>query len=206
MALAWTGASGAHYGLRLLEQLLAAGVRVELIVSKAAQVVLAQETDLELPAQPEPMRQALLERYGGPGELRVYGREQWTAPLASGSNAPRAMVVCPCTSGTVAAIASGASDNLIERAADVMLKERRQLILVPRETPLSTIHLDNLNRLAHMGVTVLPANPGFYHRPRTVQDLVDFVVARILDHLAVPHQLAARWGAEARDGGDRETE
>ncbi|MFB6261728.1 MAG: UbiX family flavin prenyltransferase, partial [Thiohalorhabdaceae bacterium] len=136
------------------------------------------------------------------GELRVYGREQWTAPLASGSNAPRAMVVCPCTSGTVAALASGGSDNLIERAADVILKERRQLILVPRETPLSVIHLDNLQRLAHMGVTVLPANPGFYHRPQSVQDLVDFVVARILDHLAVPHQLVARWGAAAVQGDD----
>ena len=203
VALAWTGASGAPYGLRLLEQLLAAGVAVELIVSKAAQVVLAEETDLELPAQPEGMRQALRERYPGPGELRVYGREQWTAPVASGSNAADTMVVCPCTSGTVAAIASGASDNLIERAADVMLKERRPLILVPRETPLSVIHLDNLSRLAHMGVTILPANPGFYHRPETVQDLVDFVVARILDHLAVPHTLVARWAED--DGGHGET-
>lgn len=202
IALAWTGASGSLYGLRLLEQLLAAGVSVELIVSKAAQVVLAQETDLDLPAQPEPMRRALLERYGGPGELQVYGREQWTAPLASGSNAPRAMVICPCTSGTVAALASGGSDNLIERAADVVLKERRQLVLVPRETPLSVIHLDNLQRLAHMGVTVLPANPGFYHRPQSVQDLVDFVVARILDHLAVPHQLVARWGTDTAQGSD----
>jgi 4-hydroxy-3-polyprenylbenzoate decarboxylase len=203
VALAWTGASGAPYGLRLLEQLLAAGVAVELIVSKAAQVVLAEETDLELPAQPEGMRQALRERYGGPGELRVYGREQWTAPVASGSNAADTMVVCPCTSGTVAAIASGASDNLIERAADVMLKERRPLILVPRETPLSVIHLDNLSRLAHMGVTILPANPGFYHRPESVQDLVDFVVARILDHLAVPHSLVGRWAED--DGGPGET-
>jgi 4-hydroxy-3-polyprenylbenzoate decarboxylase len=205
VALAWTGASGAAYGLRLLEQLLAAGVTVELIVSKAAQVVLAQETDLELPAQPEAMRQALVARYGGAGELRVYGREQWTAPVASGSNAPHAMVVCPATSGTVAAIAGGASDNLIERAADVMLKERRPLILVPRETPLSVIHLDNLSRLAHMGVTILPANPGFYHRPASVQELVDFVVARILDHLGIDHQLVARWAAGSDAGGAGET-
>jgi len=201
IAVAWTGASGAAYGLRLLEQLRAAGVTVELIVSKAAQVVLAQETDLELPAQPEAMRRELGGRYPGPGELRVYGREQWTAPLASGSNAPDAMVVCPCTSGTVAAIAAGASDNLIERAADVMLKERRRLILVPRETPLSEIHLDNLARLARMGVTVLPANPGFYHRPQTVSDLVDFVVARILDHLGVANELIPRWAA-TDEGGD----
>lgn len=200
IALAWTGASGAPYGLRLLEQLLAAGATVELIVSKAAQIVLSRETDLELPAQPEPMRRTLAERLGGPGELRVYGHEQWTAPVASGSNAPDAMVVCPCTSGTVAAIASGASDNLIDRAADVALKERRRLILVPRETPLSAIHLDNLSRLAHMGVTILPANPGFYHRPETVGSLVDFVVARILDHLEVDHDLVPRWAAATDQG------
>jgi len=197
VALAWTGASGAAYGLRLLEQLLTAGLQVELVVSKAAQVVLAQEADLELPAQPEAMRQALVEHLGrGADSLRVYGREQWTAPIASGSNAPRAMVVCPCTSGTVAAIAHGTSDNLIERAADVTLKERRQLVLVPRETPLSVIHLENLTRLARMGVTVLPANPGFYHRPERVEDLVDFVVARVLDHLGVAHSLVPRWAAD----------
>lgn len=198
IALAWTGASGAPYGMRLLEQLLAAGRTVELIVSKAAQVVLDQETDLQLPAQPEAMRGALLERLGEPpGTLRVYGREQWTAPLASGSNAPRAMVICPCTSGTVAAIASGASDNLLERAADVVLKERRSLILVPREAPLSAIHLENLARLARHGVTILPANPGFYHRPETVSDLVDFVVARILDHLDIPQDLMPPWPTAA---------
>ncbi|MFA9461450.1 flavin prenyltransferase UbiX [Thiohalorhabdus methylotrophus] len=199
VALAWTGASGAGYGLRLLEQLLAAGVQVELIVSKAAQVVLAQETDLELPAQPEGMRQALVEHMGrGADTLRVYGREQWTAPVASGSNAPRAMVVCPCTSGTVAAIANGTSDNLIERAADVTIKERRQLVLVPRETPFSVIHLENLTRLARMGITILPANPGFYHRPQTVEELVDFVVARVLDHLEIEHALVPRWADEVR--------
>ncbi|KPV39528.1 aromatic acid decarboxylase [Thiohalorhabdus denitrificans] len=197
IALAWTGASGAAYGLRLLEQLLAAGVRVELIVSKAAQVVLGQETDLDLPAQPEAMREALVTHLGcGSNTLRVYGREQWTAPVASGSNAPRAMVVCPCTSGTVAAIANGTSDNLIERAADVTIKERRQLVLVHRETPLSLIHLENMTRLARMGVTILPANPGFYHRPATVEELVDFVVARVLDHLEVDHELVPRWAAD----------
>ncbi len=198
IALAWTGASGMPYGLRLLEQLLAAGKSVELIVSKAAQVVLAEETDLDLPGQPEAMRRALLERTGeAPGTLRVYGREQWTAPLASGSCAPRAMVVCPCTSGTVAAIAGGTSDNLIDRAADVALKEGRRLILVPRETPLSVIHLENLTRLARLGVTILPASPGFYHRPDSVDELVDFVVARVLDHLEIPHALVPRWGADA---------
>lgn len=201
IALAWTGASGAPYGLRLLEQLLIAGATVELMVSKAAQVVLAMETDLDLPGQPEPMRRALLEHLGEvPGELRVYGREQWTAPLASGSSAPRAMVVCPCTTGTAAAIAAGASNNLIERAADVVLKENRRLILVPRETPLAVVHLENLLRLARMGVTILPANPGFYHRPREVGGLVDFVVGRVLDHLDLPHTLVTRWGGEAGSG------
>ncbi len=194
IALAWTGASGAPYGIKLLEQLLTAGQTVELIVSKAAQVVLDQETELKLPAQPEGMRHTLLEWLRKPsGTLRVYGREQWTAPLASGSNAPQAMVICPCTTGTVAAIAAGSSDNLIERAADVVIKERRSLILVPRETPLSAIHLENLARLARLGVTILPANPGFYHGPETINDLVNFVVARVLDQLGISQGLIIPW-------------
>jgi len=205
IVLAWTGASGAAYGLRLLEQLLAMGVAVELIVSRAAQVVLDQEGDLALPPQPEGMRRALLEHLGHPGgDLRVYGREQWTAPVASGSNPPRAMVVCPCTSGTVSAIASGTSDNLIERAADVMIKEGRQLILVHRETPLSVIHLENLTRLARLGVTIMPASPGFYHRPAEVAGIVDFMVARILDHLGLPQELVPRWAEAGSPGSGSE--
>jgi len=124
----------------------------------------------------------------------VCGLEQWTAPVASGSGAPASMVVCPCSTGTLSAIASGASDNLIERAADVALKERRQLILVPRESPFSAIHLENMLKLARLGVTILPAAPGFYHRPQSVDDLVDFVVARILDQLGVEQTLVKRWG------------
>lgn len=195
ISLAMTGASGAPYGLRLLECLLEAGVDVYLMVSAAAQVVLATETDLDVPGRPEAMQVFFSERFGArPGQLQVFGREQWMAPVASGSNAPRSMVVCPCSTGTLSAIATGASNNLIERAADVMIKERRQLILVPREMPFSPIHLENMHKLALLGVTIMPACPGFYHKPTSLQEMVDFVVARLLDHLGVVQQLSPRWG------------
>ncbi|MCB1760089.1 MAG: UbiX family flavin prenyltransferase [Gammaproteobacteria bacterium] len=197
VALAITGASGCQYGLRLLEALLAAERTVYLMVSKAAQVVISIESDLKLPSQPATMESLLCERFGAAeGQLRVFGREQWTAPVASGSGAPAAMVVAPCSTGTLSAIACGASNNLIERAADVVIKERRQLILMPRETPLSAIHLEHMLKLARLGVTIMPAAPGFYHRPQQVADLVDFMVARVLDHLRIPHRLARRWGEE----------
>ncbi|WP_456406863.1 UbiX family flavin prenyltransferase, partial [Thiolapillus sp.] len=122
--------------------------------------------------------------------------QQWTAPVASGSNPPQALVVCPCTMGTLASIAHGISDDLIDRAADVMLKERRQLILVVRETPFSAIHLQNMLTVTQAGALVMPANPGFYYQPESVNDLVDFMVARILDHLRVEHDLLPRWGAD----------
>lgn len=200
VALAMTGASGAPYGLRLLECLLQAGERVYLMLSQPAQVVIGMETELSLPGRPKEIEAFFRQRFGAPaGQLRVFGREQWTAPVASGSGAPRAMVICPCTTGTLAAIAAGTSDNLIDRAADVMLKERRPLVLVPRETPFSTIHLHNMLRLAEAGAVILPPNPGFYHHPRSLEDLVDFVVARILDHVGVPHDLVAPWGEDERD-------
>lgn len=195
--LALTGASGAPYALRLLELLLKAGVRVDLIFSKAAQMVLAMESDLEVPARPSEVASLFQQQYGvSPDQLRVYGREDWMAPAASGSHTARAMVVCPCTMGTLAAIATGMSDNLIERAADVMIKEHRQLILVPREAPFSAIHLENMLKLSRLGVTIMPANPGFYYQPKTINDLVDFVVARLLDQLGVEHNLLPRWGAD----------
>lgn len=196
ICLALTGASGMPYGLRLLECLLAAGCRVQLLYSPAAQVVARQEMDLELSSRPTETRAALLARHAAvdPEKLAVFGREEWFAPVASGSNPPDAMVVCPCSMGTLAAIAQGLADNLIERAADVVLKEGRKLILVPRETPLSAIHLENMLRLARAGAVILPPSPGFYHRPQTVGDVVDFVVARVLDQLAVPHALLRRWG------------
>lgn len=200
IALAFTGASGMPYGIRLLECLLTAGVRVQLLYSQVAQIVARQEIDLALPGRAKEAEAFFAERYRtAPGQLRAFGREEWFAPVASGSNAPDAMVVCPCSMGTLAAIAQGLSDNLIERAADVVLKESRRLILVPRETPFSIIHLENMLRLARAGAVVLPANPGFYHHPQRIEDLVDFVVARVLDQLRVPHTLLPRWGAESGD-------
>lgn len=195
IALAMTGASGAVYGLRLLECLIRAKQQVYLMLSAPAQVVIGMETDLKLPNRPAEAEDVLATRYGAEaGQLTVFGREQWTAPVASGSSAPRAMVVCPCTSGTLSAIAHGSSDDLLERAADVVLKEGRTLILVHREMPLSAIHLENMLKLARMGVTIMPANPGFYHQPRSIDDLVDFVVARVLDHLEIEHPFGPRWG------------
>lgn len=195
IALAMTGASGAQYGLRLLECLLEAGETVYLMLSKPAQVVIGMETDLGLPGRTAEIREFLSQRHGcAPGRLQVYGKEEWTAPIASGSAAARAMVVCPCTTGTLASIACGTSDNLIERVADVTLKEGRKLILVVRETPFSVIHLENMLKLARCGATILPANPGFYHRPASVAELVDFIVARILDQLGIANSLVPRWG------------
>jgi 4-hydroxy-3-polyprenylbenzoate decarboxylase len=195
ITLAFTGASGMPYGLRLLECLLAAGVTVDLVYSAAAQIVARQECELTLPTQPREAARLLAERYGAPaGRLIVHAREDWLAPMASGSNPGDGMAICPCTMGTLGAIACGLADNLIERAADVMLKERRPLVLVPRETPLSAIHLDNMARLARAGATILPPAPGFYGKPSTVDELVDFVVARVLDHLGVAHDLGPRWG------------
>jgi len=131
-----------------------------------------------------------------PEKLAVYGREEWFAPVASGSNPPDAMIICPCSMGTLAAIAQGLADNLIERAADVVLKEGRKLVLVPRETPFSAIHLENMLRLSRVGAVILPPSPGFYQHPQSVQDIVDFVVARVLDQIGVPHALMQRWGEE----------
>lgn len=197
VALALTGASGMAYGIRLLECLIASGTRVWLIYSQVAQIVARQEMDLKLPTQPREAQRYFAERMAAaPGQLEVFGREDWFAPVASGSNPADAMAICPCSMGTLAAIATGLADSLIERAADVTLKESRKLVIVPRETPLSAIHLENMLRLQRAGAVVLPANPGFYHRPSSLQDLVDFVVARVLDHLGVAHALLPRWGGQ----------
>jgi len=197
VALAMTGASGAQYGLRLLECLLADGCRVSLMISKPAQVVIGMETDLTLPARASDARRVLLETFGGrPDQLHLYGESEWTAPVASGSGAPRTMVVCPCTMASISAFAVGASRSLIERAADVVLKERGKLVLVPRETPLSLVHLRNMTALAEAGAVVLPANPGFYHRPTRVDQIVDFVVARVLEQVGIDQKLSPRWGRE----------
>ncbi|RBM70421.1 aromatic acid decarboxylase [Vibrio paracholerae] len=203
ITLAWTGASGAPYGLRLLQCLLAADYQVYLLISSAARVVLATEHGLKLPANPEAAQAALVEHLGcASDKLVVCGKEDWFSPVASGSAAPKQMVVCPCSAGSVAAIAHGMSDNLIERAADVVLKERGQLLLVVRETPFSTLHLENMLKLSHMGVTIMPAAPGFYHQPQSIDDLVDFMVARILDHLGIEQALVPRWGYDQRAHGE----
>ncbi|KIA80093.1 flavin prenyltransferase UbiX [Chromobacterium amazonense] len=195
VTIALTGASGLPYGLRLIETLLAAGIRVWVLYSQAAQIVAKQEMDLTLPSRPAEMKAWLLQRYpAAPELLEVYGREEWFAPAASGSNPPDAMVVCPCSMGTLAAIRHGMSDNLIERAADVCIKEQRKLVLVPRETPLSAIHLENMLELARLGVVILPPSPGFYTHPKSVDDMVDFVVSRVLDQLGVEQTLTPRWG------------
>jgi flavin prenyltransferase len=194
ITLAITGASGAIYGVRLLEELLKVGCQVHLLMSSAAQVVLATELDLIWPTEPVACQHYLSRLYGcDENQLRVYSREDWFSPVASGSAAPKQMVVCPCSMGTLAAIAHGLSDNLIERAADVVLKERGHLLLVARETPYSAIHLENMLKLTQLGATILPASPGFYHKPTTIDELVDFLVARILDHLNIQQALAPRW-------------
>ncbi|KAB2823865.1 flavin prenyltransferase UbiX [Aliivibrio finisterrensis] len=199
ITLAMTGASGAPYGLRLLECLLAADYHVYFLISSAARVVMATEHDLKLPSGPDAMKAALVEHLGcNVDNLTVCGKEDWFSPVASGSAAPKQMIVCPCSAGSVASIAHGISDNLIERAADVVLKERGQLILVVRETPFSTLHLENMLKLSQVGATIMPAAPGFYHQPKSIEDLIDFMVARILDHLGVEQGLVPRWGYDHR--------
>ncbi|WP_353569886.1 flavin prenyltransferase UbiX [Candidatus Albibeggiatoa sp. nov. BB20] len=198
ITLAMTGASGAIYGIRLLEQLLLAGKTVHFLLSKPARLVIKMELGLSLPSRAKDLKAQLVEQYATQTErLHVYDLEQWTAPIASGSSVSRAMVICPCTSGSLASIANGLSRNLIERAADVSLKERKQLILVHRETPLSPIHLQNMLTLSQAGAVILPASPAFYNQPKTIQDVTDTVVARILDHLTIEHQLLPRWGEHA---------
>lgn len=195
ITLAFTGASGMPYGLRLLECLLKADKTVYFIMSQAAQVVSAMEMDIDMPSKVDSLA-AFFEKAYSPkaGQLQIFGHQQWSAPIASGSAKADAMVVCPCSSGALSAMATGASNNLLERAADVMLKERRPLILVHRETPLSAIHLENMLKLTQAGATIMPASPGFYQKPQTVNDLVDFMVARVLDHLQIDHDLLPRWG------------
>ncbi|HEC59599.1 hypothetical protein LCGC14_0558200 [marine sediment metagenome] len=195
IALAITGASGAPYSKRLLEVLLAQGVTVHLMVSAAGRIVLADELDWKLPARASDIHKMLVAEFQcAPELLKVYGEQQWSSPLASGSHKVAAMIVCPCTMGTLSAIAVGGSDNLINRAADVMMKENRKLILVPREAPFSAIHLENMLKLARLGVCILPPSPGFYFKPTQLSDIVDFVVARILDQAAIEHTLQPRWG------------
>jgi 4-hydroxy-3-polyprenylbenzoate decarboxylase len=195
VTLAMTGASGAEYTLRLIEVLLRNHIQIQFISSQPGQIVMGMETELKLTGSPQKMRQTIVDYFSADPELiQVYSRDQWTAPPASGSSVADAMVVCPCTMGSLASIAVGSSDNLIHRAADVAIKERKTLILVPRETPFSAVHLENMLKLARLGVVILPPNPGFYHGVSEVSELVDFIVARILDQLGIENDLSPRWG------------
>ena len=200
VVLGITGASGVQYSFRLLEQLLKADCKVYLMISKAAQVVIGMETELSLPGRASEIQKFFIDKYGiydphvEKQRLEVFGEDEWTAPVASGSNHVDAMVICPCSMGALSAIACGASNNLLERAADVVLKERKKLIIVPRETPYSDIHLENMLKLSRMDVVIVDANPGFYNQPKSIDDLVDFVVAKILDQLKIEHELQPKWG------------
>lgn len=222
LVVAITGASGAIYAIRLLEVLMMAGCRVHLTISPAATMVLDKELALSVNLQNFSLKQLLptddelaadsalrsLRASGNPaaesssvfnetptGSIKYHHFGDFTAGIASGSFLTGGMVICPCSMGTLAAIAGGHSQNLIHRAADVHLKERRKLILVPRETPLGSIQLENMKRLVDAGAVMLPAMPGFYHNPLSIRDLVDFVVGRICDHLEIEHTLCKRWGA-----------
>ena len=199
-----TGASGAPYAVRLLRAFNETATPVRLIVSTYGWRLLAEETGID-------GLQALQAATGDWSRVELYDALDRGATPASGSAPSGGMVICPCSMGTLASIAAGTSRNLVERAADVALKERRPLILVPRETPLSLVHLENMVRLTRAGAVVMPAAPGFYHRPRSIDDLVDFVVARVLDHLGIEHGIGRRWrsgeeqgkGDEGQGTGDR---
>jgi len=192
--VAITGASGAAYGLRLIRRLAEAGIEQHILLSDAARVVLKQEVKLDLPDHISASDALANYLNISAGQMHCYALDDWFSPAASGSAGIQKMVIVPCSMGTLARIACGASDNLIERAADVILKEHRQLIIEPRETPLSSIHLENMLKLSRMGVHIIPAMPGFYHQPETVDDLIDFMVERILDHLDIVNPEASRWG------------
>lgn len=195
ITLALTGASGMPYARRLLACLVQAKIKIWLLYSQAAQIVAQQELNWQLPANAKQCTAALCTEFGIEDTmLTAFGRDEWFAPPASGSNPADAMVICPASMGCIAAIANGTSDHLLERAADVCIKENRQLIVVPRESPFSAIHLENMLKLARLGVCILPPSPGFYLRPTSLDDMVDFVVARILDQLHISHQLTKRWG------------
>ena len=194
--IAITGASGAIYGMRLLEYLVKNGLTVYLTVTKVAWWILKDETGLFRDGTEDEINSSLCEYYGVSKEiLHYYDENNMKAPVASGSFRTDGMVIVPCSMKTVASIASGVSSNLVGRSADVILKEKRKLIIVPRETPLNTVHLRNLLTLSEMGIHIIPAMPAFYNKPATIDDMVEFIVGRILDALCIDNNLYARWGA-----------
>ena len=195
ITLAITGASGSAYALRLIECLIAANYQLYILCSSAGRIVLDTEVGVKIPSSPDAASKFFTDKYQAKNnQITVFGKEQWFSPVASGSSAPKKMVVCPCSTGTMAAICHGMSDNLIERAADVVIKERGQLILMVRETPFSTLHLQNMLSLSQQGVTIMPASPGFYHKAESIEDLIDFMVGRVLDHLGIAQDIMPRWG------------
>ncbi|HAY40654.1 MAG TPA: aromatic acid decarboxylase [Gammaproteobacteria bacterium] len=194
IAIAITGASGMPYAISLLKNLIETEQLIYVMISQAANTVLAMETNLRVGNDTSTIEEKLTDYLKAKkGQIKVFSKNQWTAPVASGSNPPRAMVVCPCTMSTLSAIANGNSDNLMHRAADVAIKENKKLIIVPRETPYSAIHLENMLKLSRLGVVIMDANPAFYQKPTSIEDLVNFVVARILDHLGIKHKLQKPW-------------
>lgn len=195
ITLGITGASGAIYALDLIKNLTLHYNLVHLMITNAARIVMATEVGLKLAESPAKISAGLAEHCDcDPEKIKAYSKENWYSPVASGSSAPKSMIICPASMGCISAIACGASNTLLERAADVVLKERGQLIVLPREMPFSTIHLRNLLSLSEAGVTVMPAAPGFYGEPKSIDDLVEFVTARVLSHLGIQHQLGTNWG------------
>ena len=190
-----TGASGSIYGLRLVAELLQAKCQVTLLFTNAGRQVTAFETGLKLAEDTADCQKQLRAYFSADDNLCYYAQDDFFAPVASGSSAPDAVVICPCSMGTAGRIAAGLSDNLLERVADVALKEHKKLLLVPRETPFNRIHLENLLRLTDAGAEILPAMPAFYQQPQSINDLVNFVVGKVLDSLGVEHGLFKRWGA-----------
>lgn len=197
IVLAMTGASGAVYGLKLGKELLNSGARLTILISSTGFQVIREETGLDLQGGGGDVQQALEAHFRpASGQLAYFGEDDFFAPVASGSSAPDAMVICPCSMGTLSRIACGNSRTLLERCADVMIKERRPLALVPRETPLSEIHLENMLKLARLGARIVPAMPAFYQRPESMDDLVNFVVGKVLDSLGIENRLFKRWKTE----------
>ncbi|WMS88631.1 flavin prenyltransferase UbiX [Pleionea litopenaei] len=195
-----TGASGAGYAVALLHALKHQYRRIYVILSDAARVVFATEIDWAVPENSAKASEFFERKISGEGEIILCSKMNWMSPVASGSAAPKQMIICPCSTGTLSAIATGASDNLLERAADVVLKERGQLILMVRETPLSAIHLENMLKLSQTGATIMPLAPGFYHKPQNIDDLFNFMVGRVLDHLEIEQSVMPRWGYKHKDG------
>jgi 4-hydroxy-3-polyprenylbenzoate decarboxylase len=195
VTLAITGASGMPYALKLLSELLTRACLVNVVISKAGMLTLKQELDLTLSANVEQSRLKLIETLNltNSGNLKLYAIADWFAPMASGSSVDDAMVVCPCSMATLGKIASGIGDDLISRSADVILKERKNLIIVPRETPFSTIHLENMLKLSRLGVAIVAPIPAFYNHPKTLDDVINFIVSRILDQLGINNSLTKRW-------------